>query len=156
MIKATELRKGNRLSLDGKVVYVHEIWDDKMTLWEDREMEHVLDSPEEYWVGYSAANLSPIPLTEDFLNEIGIVEQTHGEQWGSSDQRITGFQLSKYFFLQKNLCRDASGNYDGFILVNKTGLVFRSIMGCAAIKTVHRLQNIVYDLTGEELKINKA
>jgi hypothetical protein len=158
MIKAEELRIGNLVTVDEyRTDDFDHLLAEELTIVTLKGDKAILQRScgcchEEV----ELSHLAGIPLTEEWLNEAGISEQMHGEQWGQSDQRITGFQLSKFFFLQKCLCRDASGRYDGFSLVSKTGLVFRTILGCQTIKTVHRLQNIVYDLTGEELKINKA
>ena len=99
------------------------------------------------------ADLSPTPLTEEWLNKLGLHEVEHGADFGLADQIIRGFKLSDHLFLQKNKLRDGSGNYDGFTLSIRSGLVFRLVMGCLPIKTVHRLQNIVFDFTGKELTL---
>lgn len=151
MISASELRKGNFVTLAHRVMYVSEIWGDKMTLIEERPSTCALDVPTDEWVGYNTEGLAPIELADEWLDNFGI------QLWQIHDPEeinpFVGFKLSENLFLQKNYCRDASGRYDGYLLVIKTGSVFRAVWDCQPVKTVHRLQNIVFDLIGQELTL---
>lgn len=103
--------------------------------------------------GKAPGYYQPIELTDEWLDKFGI------QLWQLDDPEdirpFVGFKLTENTFLQKNYCRDGSGSYNGYLLVIKTGIVFRTVLDCDPIKTVHRLQNIVFALTGQELMLKE-
>jgi hypothetical protein len=78
----------------------------------------------------------PIPLTPEWLERLGFVYK---------EPNYTKRPLS----VSKNTYRDGTGDYDGFILRFK----MEDCIQVLVIKHVHHLQNLYFDLTGEELNI---
>lgn len=93
---------------------------------------------------YESGRILPIPITPTWLYLCkGYVKE----------YPIAGtvYHLSQSLAVSANLCRDMSGNYEGFLLNFKIGDDMKTILGLKPILYVHQLQNIFFDLTQESL-----
>lgn len=91
--------------------------------------------------GSLEAPLNPIPLTPEWL-------MTHVAKY-----EAPYYMLMDRIGVAANYYRDASGNYDGFLLCYKIGLEMKSLLDVPVIRYLHQLQNLYFALTGEELQI---
>ena len=123
-MKATELRIGNLLQVNGKIYSVAKLTKSGCRLQplDDSEVE--------------AGNIEPIPLTEDLLLKLGF------------EECFTGF-FEKADFLFDIQYDGYPRKYE-LIFDANDGLCYHK----KEIKYVHQLQNLYYALTGEELKTN--
>lgn len=125
MIKANELRTGNLVLFNGKVVKISEVG--RLTIEvEINELKYLYCKIED---------LKPIPLTEEWLLKFG---------WGKGEydtEYVDNVSLKQeclsYNVGAKMFCIETNGD----------------IMEIKHIRYVHQLQNIFYCLTGQELEL---
>jgi len=135
-MKSTELRIGNYISLvDGRDVIVTGITNNKVldgifTLIHHNEGSHI---PE---------HTLAIPLTEEWLVKFG------ARVWGHESSRMASIEITEHMSFEINLV-----NGDFHIVYDD--LVVEGDHACIAvnIKSIHKMQNLYFDLTGKELTI---
>lgn len=153
MIDSKELRIGNIIHYEGDET--NEYNDEQDVVVGEITRRELLAYHLDFEKCYEVKSFScfdPIPLTDDWLNKFGLEEKMHGEDCGPLAERCYGFKLSDHLFLVKNKIRDGSGKWKGYYLIHRTGFAYRTIFH-KTIEHVHHLQNIVFDLTGQELTI---
>lgn len=151
MINPKELRLENLLLYSGKPIPIYSIESGGHTFWRINYL--AINKNTGCTINGGEDVYDPILLTDEWLDKLGIRLWAYRDPGGADP--FDGFKLSDNLFLQKNYCRDGSGHYDGYLMVIKTGVVFRTVMDCQPIKTVHRLQNIVFELTGQKLTLKE-
>lgn len=142
MIKAEELRIGNLIYDDFNEVHIVEkIESKKYNDWNGSDPSlFVFSKPiDEYNGMYTCDVVSPIPLTEEWLLKFGFLKD---------DRKSKHAILSTMYFLGHGLKL--------WSIIN--GTRFRHDFNCdyltgINIDYVHQLQNLVFTLTGEELKL---
>jgi hypothetical protein len=99
---------------------VEGIYDDDLYFYEDDSRDSLVGNP--------LSNFSPIPLTEEWLLNLGFVKGLSGAFYiGDCIFHISGYLSDKF---------------DDYMIKDN-------------IKYVHQLQNIFFALTGEELIVDK-
>ena len=120
MIKASDLRIGNLVISSSKIIAIESI--DKYGV----NVFYCRDYGEEYWCLHD--NLTPIPLTEEWLLKFGF------------EKSIIGMRLNVFLFSDGVMCIP-----DG-----------QEARELPHIKYVHQLQNLFFALTDKELTVNEA
>lgn len=124
MVKSNELRIGNLLHADreaGRFVAVAEIRETKIIVHDND------------WSGLKHDELSPIPLTPEWLRKFGFEE----EKYFKGTHSFGDFSIVASDF------QPVVMGYDDFVRFGKPQ------------QFVHQLQNLFYALTGEELTIKE-
>ena len=125
-LTANELRIGNYLNYQGKIIKVEGIHN-RTIYHSDRQFDQV--GVEKY------ITFEPIPLTEEWLLKFGFGKSDEHE-YGSNEHDLFGFYYD-YHFNKFYLDTPEDNIYIPFI------------------KYVHQLQNIYFSLTNTELKLIK-
>jgi hypothetical protein len=129
-MKATELRLNNYVNYDNEIHLISSLIDVGGVCKITNLKSEVISQ--------HTTNLDPIPLTEEWLDNFGFTQQ--GRYF---NKNVDGFDLA--FTLRKQ------PNFDGFLIewyfTDELSATLTDVM------TVHRLQNIFYNLTGEELTL---
>ena len=134
-MKPQELRIGNLVNYNGKVVKVEQITKHKIGY-------HT--KPNETRMNYARlCEIEPIPITEELLTKIGFILPEHKEFYimcciNGKDNSI---RLTKYFNLW---------NAEIFASHPEVVMLECTILG---LRFVHELQNAYYLITGKELEI---
>lgn len=131
-LKANELRIGNYLNYQGKIIKVEGIHN-RTIYHSDRQFDQV--GVEKY------ITFEPIPLTEEWLLRFGFEK----EHVTVNDIIINIYRLGDYeisIYLQGNETQK------GYYLPH-------SLQSRAYIKYVHQIQNLYFSLTNNELKLIK-
>lgn len=126
-LKAKELRIGNYLNYQGKIIKVEGIHN-RTIYHSDRQFDQV--GVEKY------ITFEPIPLTEEWLLKFGFGKSDEHE-YGSNEHDLFGFYYD-YHFNKFYLDTPEDNIYIPFI------------------KYVHQLQNLYHCLCGNELQINST
>ena len=126
-MKAEELRIGNCILFDGKIIYVS-----------TRQMAYISNS-NRLKNGDSIA-FQPIPLTEEILLKCGFEKDDSGVE--ISDQDYCEW-YQKEFPIIGVLCQSPDKSY-----------IFDENTDTIRIVSLNQLQNLYFALTGNELKIN--
>lgn len=134
-MKPQELRIGNLVNYNGKVVKVEQLTKHKIGY-------HT--KPNETRLNYARlCEIEPIPITEEWLTTIGFILPEHKEFYVMC--RINGkdnsIRLTRYFNLW---------NAEIFVSHPEVVMLEHTIKG---LRFVHELQNAYYLATGKELEI---
>lgn len=128
-MKATELRIGNWIYVDGKPI------DIASNVISEYHWSELTTTPTTY---------SPIPLTEEWLKKFGFKQwQSHVSINVGSENRIY-WQIGK----ERNLFWESYDNTFTLDRVNKED--------SPRVKYVHQLQNLYHALTNQELEIHNS
>lgn len=100
-------------------------------------LEHIKQNPDSFYESYSQLLkfIKPIPLTEEMLSEFTMI-------WGTDPQEPNALMVFKNGEFEILKFKDE----DNFFYSNGRGLH-------ADIIYLHQLQNLYFDLTGEELEV---
>ena len=124
-MKPTELRIGNLVCYNGKVVKVEQITKHKIGY-------HT--KPNETRMNYARlCEIEPIPITEEWLTKIGFVKRIYSDKIFA----YGGGMLSTVYFIESTMIDIRTEDNDATILC----------------KHLHQLQNAYYLVTGKELEI---
>ena len=101
------------------------------------------------WFDVKYADLSPIPLTEEWLERFGFAKVV----WNSSIREYYRFLRSEYFGIMLRF-GEWKDDPDGLhaVKIGSPPHVSGSTFKIDGIEHVHQLQNLYFALTGEELK----
>lgn len=144
-MKSTELRIGNFIdTLTGKEVMIPrgvpmKILSISIGDCDVLEIDKV-PAQEKYWPRVPLFNLSPIPLTPEWLERFGFKRSENGGNWKQPDYMIweaDGFKIGETVS-------------DNFYWYNQAEDDFYSSYS-PQLKHVHQLQNLYFALTGTEL-----
>ncbi|MCE4064328.1 hypothetical protein LXM63_04425 [Chryseobacterium gleum] len=100
-----------------------------------KNKDYVIDSGYEIDTGTDSEDFEPIELTEDWLLNFGFEPTTPG-YWSNGKLEI-GYTTT-----------DDNIQYEYISITHKTEMT--------DLKYVHQLQNLIFSLTGEELKIKES
>ena len=126
-MEAKELRIGNYVSRNNETIIINSIGNGIVQLTDDIRIGIV---------GINEAEISPIPLTEEWLVNFGFVK----------DENLYE-DVYKYIYTNGQ-CRIAENNFDSFTYFPESLFAFHIDM-----TNVHQLQNIYFAITGDELTI---
>jgi len=102
-----------------------------------KNKDYVIDSGYEIDTGTDSDDFEPIELTEDWLRKLNFVCLGKKRNWFD-------YNLNGRIVLSISL--------DGILLINLNG----EFSNIGSVKYVHQLQNLIFALTGEELKIKES
>lgn len=138
MVKATELRVGNLVTLSDK--QRKELWDNQIhaqnkffevkTIYSDNDIALELDDE---IVDINEVDVDTIPFTEEWLLKFGFKDNEYSFDLKAKTKKITASWYSRVV---------STGVRNGFY-----------IKKYSHIKYVHQLQNLYFALTGEELTL---
>lgn len=128
-MKANEFRKGNLISFNGNISIILELSSNCMF----RMLNDIGYVRKEY------RDLSPIPLTEEWLVKFGFRKQT---------EEAKGIAVWEEFYI---------GNFSiGNHGIGLTPFVFHCDSGVTQLYYVHQLQNLYFALIGTELEFSPS
>ena len=130
MIKIQELRIGNMLFVEGTFIKVGKIEENSIS-WNIAKdtAKFKIWNP---FLPISDKRINPIPLTEEILLEFGFFK------------KLGNYELENFrFHISQPM------NFDGFVFCEGYSVITDKI------QFVHQLQNLYFDLTGDELTFKK-
>ena len=130
MIKANELRIGNKVKDRGGKVLTIDYWERKDMVAKRVVIEGIEVHPLTEYCEY----LQPIPLTPEILEKCGLIKDVESAKYNYNDYTST------HLFI-----RIQSNRF--LVRVNNTLIYFNNPFH------LHQLQNLYFALTGEELNI---
>ena len=143
-MNANELRIGNKFECMGMIQTVFELCDNT-NRGEIKQVgyEYIIRC-EENENQYKPIEINPIPLTEEWLLRFGFTKGNVCYKRGySMDILKTDFYLRPSY---------SGGFYWGFNISDEK--MDCELNDVRAIEYIHQLQNLIFAITGEELKIN--
>jgi len=142
-MNANELRIGNYVFDDeDQIVKVENIMSKRFVAWNEME-ECVLFSKSDDPVNMFSSKIYPIPLTYEMLVRLGFSKDEYKNGYIGKD--FKSGQMTLDFVLSEPLTKGQWNIYYTFDLLNSR---FKSL------EYVHQLQNLYFDLTGEELALS--
>lgn len=137
MIQANELRIGNNVLQNGRVVYVESISEDRGIINVNIETE--LDGSA--WLnGIDLNELDPIPLTPEILEKFGFEKDDNDLEFHHED--FCSWYEKEYPIIG----RLVTSNFGTYLFDEETDTL--------RIYFLHQLQNLYFALTGQELEVN--
>lgn len=131
MIKNEELRLRNYILADGKISYVSTIFPCFIQVNDNSRMEYSLSDEDE---------IIPIPLTEAVLMSAGFEKDEYGFITLEDGRFYMSFDMQ-------------DGNHS-MVFRTDIGLDCLSVSNTTTVDHLHKLQNLIFALTGKELEIN--
>lgn len=138
MIEPRELRLNSPVLFKDEIYFVEELMRDNLYVVNDK-LRHL--------TAYDSSLLQPIPLNEKILIELGFIEAKEERQ---------------YYIRYKRNGDDTESLFIVGLEYQKKGMIYygicNSVGTTAAINSVeclHKLQNAVYEITGEELTLKQ-